>query len=193
METLRQDLSYALRSLRARPMFTLIAVVTLALGIGANTAIFSVVNGVLLRPLPYAQPDELVRVLDRNAKQGIAAGAFSPQDFDDLVAANAGYKSLAAYMFIPGQTGMNLTGEGEPLRAEVASVSRDFFQTLGVSARFGRTLLPEENVPGADRDVVLSDAFWRKRFGADPRIVGKTASFDGEPFTIVGVMPQTFQ
>jgi putative ABC transport system permease protein len=193
METLMQDLRYALRTMRARPMFTIIAVLTLALGIGANTAIFSVVNGVLLRPLPYAKPAELVRVLGQNAKQGISGGTFSPQDFDDLVAARAGYASLAAYMFIPGQTGMNLTGEGEPLRTEVASVSRDFFTTLGVPARLGRALIPEENVPGADREVVLSDGFWRKRFGADARVIGKTASFDGKPFTIVGVMPAAFQ
>src|SRR5437868_3659399 len=151
METLLQDLRYALRTMRVRPMFTVIAVLTLALGIGANTAIFSVVNGVLLRPLPYAHPEQLVRVLGQSAKQGVQLTAFSPPDFDDLVAAKAGYSSLAAYMFIPGQTGMNLTGQNEPLQTEAASVSADFFTTLGVPARLGRTLLPEENVPGRDR------------------------------------------
>lgn len=194
MGTLVHDLRYALRTLLRSPGFALAAVLTLTLGIGANTAIFSVVNAVLLRPLPYAEPDGLVRVLHRAPEDGFAvtSGAFSPQDFEDLKRDNAVYQPLAAYHFIPGQSEVILSGGGEPQELNAAFVSADFFPALGMPASLGRTPQAEENVPGADRVVVLSDGFWRRRFGSDAGVVGRTLTLDGDPFTVVGVMPPSF-
>lgn len=192
MDNLLQDLRYALRTLRRSPGFTLVAVLTLALGIGLNTAIFSVVNGVLLRPLPFRAPDQLVRLHHVHPEKAAEGGPFSPQDLEDLQAGAAGFEGLAAYLHVPGETGINLTGEGEPLQVQGAYVSKEFFPLLGVNAARGRTLRPEENVPGADRVAVLSDAFWRGRFNADPAVVGRTLTLDGEPFTVVGIMPPSF-
>jgi putative ABC transport system permease protein len=193
MDTLLQDLRYALRMLRRTPGFTLVAVLTLALGIGLNTAIFSVVNGVLLRPLPFRDPDQLVRLRHVHPEKAAEGGPFSPQDLEDLRAGANGFHSLAAYLFEPGETALNLTGDGgEPAVVQGASVSKEFFPLLGVDAALGRTLRPEENVPGNDRVAVLSDALWRRRYNADPSIVGKTVTLEDDPMTVVGVMPPSF-
>jgi putative ABC transport system permease protein len=193
MDTLLQDLRYALRTLRRTPGFTLVAVLTLALGIGLNTAIFSVVNGVLLRPLPFREPDQLVRVYHVHPEKAAEGGPFSPQDLEDLRAGANGFESLAAYLHEPGETALNLAGDGgEPSVVQGASVSKEFFPLLGVNAAVGRTLRPEENVPGNDRVAVLSDAFWRSRYNADPSVVGRTVSLEGRPTTVVGVMPPSF-
>ncbi|HSU12929.1 ABC transporter permease [Longimicrobium sp.] len=193
MEGMLQDIRFALRTFRRAPGFALVAVLTLALGIGINTAIFSVVNGVLLRPLPYRDPGALVRLYHVHAEKAPQGGPFSPQDFDDLKAGARGFRSLASYWFVPGESGLNLTGDGrEPRRVQGAFVSPEFFPLLGVSAARGRTLRADENVPGADRVAVLSDAFWRSRFNADPSAVGRTVTLDGKPFTVVGVMPPRF-
>jgi predicted permease len=193
MDTLLQDLRYAVRTFLRSPGFAAVAVLTLALGIGLNTAIFSVVNGVLLRPLPYRDADALVRLHHVHPEKAAEGGPFSPQDFEDLKAGASGFESLAAYQHEPGQTGVSLTGSGaEPRRVQAAFVSAEFFPLLGVGAARGRTLRSEENVPGADRVVVVSDALWRSRFGADPSLVGRTVTLDGEPFTVVGVMPPSF-
>jgi putative ABC transport system permease protein len=192
MEGILQNIRFALRTFRRSPGFALVAVLTLALGIGINTAIFSVVNGVLLRPLPYADPGRVVRLYHVHAEKAPKGGPFSPQDFDDLKAGVRGFQSLAAYWFVPGESGLNLTGDGrEPMRVQGAYVSREFFPLLGVAAARGRTLRGD-NLPGADRVVVLSDRFWRSRFNADPSAVGRTVTLDGKPFTVVGVMPPRF-
>src|SRR5215468_5039631 len=187
METLFQDVRYAWRSLAKSPGFTFVALLTLILGIGANTAIFTVVNGVLLRPLPYHHSDRIVQVYDQNSERGTTYGPFSPQDFDDVKRNNNVYETLASYDYYAGLTGMNLVGSGEPMRVETAYVSDGFFQTFGVSAALGRTLLPEENIVGRDKVVVLSDGLWRRRFGADPSIIGQKITLEDKPFTIVGV------
>ncbi|HEX7049888.1 MAG TPA: ABC transporter permease [Longimicrobiales bacterium] len=194
MGDLLQDLRYAFRSLRRTPGFTAVAVLTLALGIGGNTAIFSVVDGVLLEPLPFAEPERLVRVLHRAPENGFAVtpGAFSPQDFEDLKRDNVVYERLAGYYFVPGQSETILVGGGEPRELETAFVSAEFFAALGVPPALGRVPGADENVPGADRVVVLSDGFWRRRFGSDPGVVGRTLSLDGESFTVIGVMPPSF-
>ena len=193
MDNLLQDLRYALRTLRRSPGFALVAVLTLAVGIGLNTAMFSVVNGVLLRPLPFRDPDRLVRLHHMHPEKAPTGGPFSPQDLDDLRAGATGFESLAAYLFTPGETAVNLTGgTGEPRSVQAAYVSKEFFPLLGVNAARGRTLRPEENVPGNDRVAVVSDAFWRSRFNGDPRVVGQTLTLGGEPYTIVGVMPPAF-
>ena len=189
MEELARDLGYAFRMLRRRPGFTAVIMLTLALGIGANTAIFSVVDAVLLQPLPYAEPDRLVRVVPQHRGDGeVTAGAFSREDFADLSGDDVAYESMAAYT----EGARVLTGVGEPQELEAAYVSSDFFRALGVEATLGRTLGGEENVPGADRAVVLSHGFWRSRFGSDTGVLGVTVTLDGEPFTIVGVMPPSF-
>ncbi|WP_420130058.1 ABC transporter permease [Longimicrobium sp.] len=193
MDTLLQDLRYGLRMLSRTPGFTLVAVLTLALGIGLNTAIFSVVNGVLLRPLPFREPDQLVRLHHVHPEKAAEGGPFSPQDLEDLRAGANGFESLAAYIHEPGETALNLAGDGgEPAVVQGASVSKEFFPLLGVNAAIGRTLRPEENVPGNDRVAVLSDALWRSRYNADPSIVGKTVTLEDRPTTVVGVMPPSF-
>jgi predicted permease len=188
------DLRYTLRNLRKNPGFAAVAVLTLALGIGANAAIFSVVDGVLLRPLAFAEPDRIVRVLHEAPEDGhaVSPGAFSPQDFEDLKRESSAYEALAAYRFIPGNSSSTLLGEGAPEDLETALVSAEFFAVLGVGAKLGRVPRAEENLVGANRVAVLSDSLWRQRFEADPGIVGDTISLDGEPFTIVGVMPESF-
>ena len=193
METLLQDVRYAWRSLSKSPGFTFTALLTLVLGIGANTAIFTVVNGVLLRPLPYQNADRIVQVYDQNPERGTIYGPFSPQDFEDLKRNNSAYETLAAYDYYHGLTGMNLVGSSEPLRVETAYVSDGFFQTFGVSAALGRVLLPEENTVGRDKVVILSDGLWRRRFGSDSSIVGQKVTLEGAPFTVVGVMPRSFE
>jgi predicted permease len=188
------DLRYALRNLRKNPGFAAVAIVTLALGIGANAAIFSVVDGVLLRPLSFAEPDRIVRVLHDapEDEHAVLPGAFSPQDFEDLRRESSAYEVLAAYRFVPGNSSSTLLGEGAPEEVETALVSADFFAVFGVGAKLGRVPTPEENLVGANRVAVLSDSLWRQRFAADPGVVGDTVSLDGEPFTIVGVMPASF-
>jgi putative ABC transport system permease protein len=193
MESFIQDIRFALRTLRRSPGFAAVAVLTLALAIGLNTAIFSVVNGVLLKPLPYRDPDALVRLHHVHPEKAPEGGPFSPQDFEDLKAGTNAFGGLAAYWYVPGKSGMNLTGDGgEPRRVQATFVSPELFPLLGVPATLGRTLRPDENVPGADRSVVLSDAFWRSRFNADRGVVGRTVTMDGKPFTVVGVMPPRF-
>jgi predicted permease len=193
MESVSRNLRYAVRTLRRNPGFAAVALLTLALGIGANSAIFTVVDAVLLRPLPYAAPEGLVRLSHEDREEGIRDGSFSPPDFEDLAARSTAFERLAAYFYSPGQSGMNLRGSGEPLRLETAFVSREFFPALGVAAEAGRTLAPDENTPGSDRVVVISHRLWRSRFGEDRAIVGRRVSLDGEPFTVVGVMPPSFE
>ena len=194
MNTIRSDLKYAARSLRRTPGFAAIAVVTLALGIGANTAIFSVVHNVLLQPLALVEPERVVRVFHDAPEAGFATtpGAFSPPDFEDLQRDNAAFASLAAYYFIPGQSETSLLGGGAPQELDTAFVSADFFSLLGVPPLLGRTPGAAENVPGTDQVVVLSHGLWQARFGADPGIVGRNVTLDSGKFTVIGVMPAAF-
>ena len=187
-----QDIRYAFRSFAKSPAFTFVVIATLALGIGANTAIFSVVHGVLVKSLPYRDPDRIVRVGHVRPEGGRLPGTFSPQDFEDLARERPGLSSVAAFQFVPGLTGMSLTGRGEPLRVDACFVSAGFFETLGVAPAAGRALLPAENVPGRDRAAILSDHLRRSVFGAE-NAVGRTLILEGNPFTVVGVMPRSFQ
>ncbi|MDQ6893643.1 MAG: ABC transporter permease [Acidobacteriota bacterium] len=188
------ELRRAFRALANSPGFTFAAVATLAIGIGANAAVFSLVRSVLWRPLPYADAGSLVRIGHLRKSSARPADTFSPQDFEDLERAGpaSGFSAVAAWQFVPGLTGLNLIGSGEPARLDAAFVSAGFFSTLGTRPLLGRALLPEENVSGRDRVVVLSRRVWSDRFGADPRIVGKTVRFDAKRFSVVGVMPADF-
>src|SRR3954470_20396181 len=193
MHSLLQDLRYGLRLLRKSPGFTFIAVITLALGIGANSAIFTVVNGVLLRALPYPEPDRLVQLFNP-AEDGYAKiGEFSPQDFDDFARESKSYSAVAAYSYIPGQTGMTLTSEGEPVRLTSASVSGQFFGVFPVRPVAGRMLTIDDDVVGRNSQVVISENLWRKQFGSDANIAGKKVILEGAPFTVVGVAPRSMQ
>ena len=185
MDKLLQDLRYAVRSLRRSPGFTLVALVTLALGIGANTAIFSVVNGVILRPLPYPQPEQL-RYLGWRWKSGSITNALTAYQFQYWRQNARTLEGAASF----DQHAAEVAGGGF---AQGLRVTDDFLEVLRVKPALGRDFLPEENRPGGPRAVLLSDAMWRSRMGADPRAVGRTLTLDGEAHTIVGVLPPTFR
>ncbi|MCW5971278.1 MAG: ABC transporter permease [Blastocatellales bacterium] len=181
-----QDLRYGVRALLKAPGFTLIAVITLALGIGASTAIFSVVNAVLLKPLPFADSERLVMVWNHGAPA--AGGDRTPLAVADLLDWRAQSKSFAeigAYQWAV----FNYTDGETPERVQAANVTANFFSLLGVQAQLGRTFLPEEERPGAQRVLVLGDGLWRRRFAADPQILGQTLNLNGTPFTVIGVAP----
>ncbi|NUR53433.1 MAG: hypothetical protein HOQ29_03220, partial [Acidobacteria bacterium] len=185
MDHLRQDLLYALRRLVKAPAFTVVAVVTLALGIGANTAIFSVVNGVLLKPLPYPESERLVGVYHTaNGRRAVMSGP----NFTDVARTATSFENAAAI-----STGrMILTGQGEPIRIPVANVSASLFNVLRVRPILGRTFNADENTPGRTSIVVLSYGLWQQRFGGDPDVVGRRIQLDGVSREVVGVMPQGF-
>jgi putative ABC transport system permease protein len=191
MGTLLQDLRYGLRMLRNSPGFTAVAVVTLALGIGANTAIFSVVRAVLLPPLPFPNPDRLVQIQLRDRKTGELANWVTYRDLADWRAQNRGFESIAAQRFAL----LNFTANGRPDALYGASVSADLLPLLGVPPLLGRYFLPAEDLPGHDQAIVLSYDLWRHRFGGDPAIVGRTIRQTGQSmrdYTVVGVMPRGF-
>lgn len=190
IETLMQDIRYGLRQLRRSPGFTAVAVVTLALGIGANTAIFSVVNAVLLRPLPYKEPDRLVQISENRLKQGLIGFAVAPANFLDWQQQNHVFESMAIFGMFSEE--LYLAGEGQPEELQGRRVSASFFPLLGVQPILGRTFLPEEDRPG-QRVVVLSHAFWQRRFGPDLNGIGRQMILNGESYTIIGVMPKRFQ
>ena len=190
MQTLWQDLRYGARMLLKNPGFTAVAVFTLALGIGANAAIFSVVNAVLLKPLPFAEPDRLVWVWG-NIRNGGSRASVSPLDYLDYRAQNTTFEQFAATFSIP--TFINLTGGDTPERLEGRVVTGNFFQALGVNAALGRTFLPENEMPGSAQVVVLSHEMWQKRFSGDSSIVGKALTLDGKKYEVLGVMPPSFK
>src|SRR5579864_7948338 len=179
LEQFLQDVRYGARMLRKSPGFTIVAVLTLALGIGANTAIFSLVNGVLLRPLPFSQPDRLVAITD-------------PFPQGTFVAMPSLLKSMDVGAYFDG-TEFNLTGRGEASRLYGTSVSADFFSILGVRPAMGRTFVTGEDHPSQDNVVILSHALWQKEFGGDPNLIGQSVALDGANRQIVGIMPADFQ
>ncbi|HSB09291.1 MAG TPA: ABC transporter permease [Blastocatellia bacterium] len=190
METFLRDFKYGFRMLLKHPAFTAIAVIALALGIGANTAIFSVVNAVLLQPLPFADPERLVSVYETNLQRGYIRGSASYPNFADLREQNQVFEKMSSY-----HTGdFILTGGDEPLRLQGAIVNADLFSLLGAAPSLGRTFLPEEDKPGdSGRVVILSSHLWRNRFGSDPNVIGATLVLGGKNFTVVGVMPEAFK
>ena len=189
METLAQDLRYAVRSLLNHPGFTVVAVVTLALGIGANTAIFSVVNGVLLAPLPYREPARLVTVNHFYPTLNNLRAPVSVPGFRDYSARTDLFASAA----VENDMAMNQTGSGEPERVNVTLVSGQFFPLLGVPPALGRTLQPDEAVAGKNHVAVLTWGFWQRKYGADRSVLGRKLTLDNEDYEIVGVMPARFQ
>ncbi|HKA36475.1 MAG TPA: ABC transporter permease [Thermoanaerobaculia bacterium] len=193
MNSLFQDIRYALRSFAKAPGFTLTVVATLALGIGANTAIFSVVHGVLVKSLPYRDPDRIVRVGHVRPEGGRLPGTFSPQDFEDLEREKPALSTVSSFQFVAGHTTLSLTGRGEPAQLEACFVSPGFFETLGVVPAAGRPFVAQENTPGRDTVAVLSSRLWTRLFGEEAPASGRTLTVNGAPFTVVGVMPPSFQ
>src|SRR5258708_19940370 len=183
-----RDVRYALRILLRDPGFATIAILALALGIGANTAIFSVVNAALLRPLPYLGGARLMVVWDRLAKLGIAGIPGSYANYLDYKAGNRVFEDVAG--FSPAE--FNLNTAENAARVAGVSVSASLFAMLGVAPAAGRVFLPEENTVGRDNVVLLGDSLWRRRFGGDPNILGKTIMLDGNELQIVGILPRAF-
>jgi len=186
---LLHDLRYAVRLQRKNPGFTIVAVIALALGIGANTAIFSVVNTVLLRPLPYKDPERLVMVWEDASRHGYPRDTPAAANYVDWRDQNQVFESMAAI----ADTSFNLTGAGDPERLEGRRVSANLFPLLGVDPQIGRVFTAAEDQPGAQRVVLLSYALWQRRFGGDPNIVGRALTLNGESHVVVGVMPARFQ
>jgi len=187
MSTLLQDIRYGLRMLAKNPGFTAVAVLTLALGIGANTAVFSVLYGVLLRPLPYPEPQRLVGLAERYRGQSGQMNV-TYREFRWLQDNGKVFENLAAWTSV----GLNLFTVGQAERVEALRVSSNYFRTFGVAPEIGREFLPEEDQPGGARVAMLSHGLWVRRFGGDHGVVGRTVTLDGEPYTIVGVMPASF-
>src|SRR5438105_5073641 len=184
MGDIAQDLRYGLRMLWKNPGFTIVAVLALALGIGANSAIFSVVNTVLLQPLPYKNPGQLVMLWENATHLGFPKDTPSPANFLDWRAQNTVFTGMAAM----AQKNFNLTGVGEPERLDGRRISSNMFDVLGVQPRLGRGFLPQEDTPGT-HVVILSHGLWQRRFGSDPRIIGQAVNLNGESYSVVGVMP----
>ncbi len=189
-EEMFQDLRFGARMLLKKPGFTLVAVMTLALGIGANTAIFSVVNAVLLRSLPYQKADELVMIYSTNTRNK-GEGVISPVTYLNLKNQNSVFSEMAA-LDVRGWAA-NLTGGGEPERLQGYKVSANLFHTLGVAPARGRAFLPEEDRPGSDRVVVLSHGLWQRRFGGDADLIGREINLNGGAYRVIGVMPADFR
>src|SRR5919112_164837 len=187
MRILVQDLKFGMRTLLKRPGFTAVAVLTLALGIGANTAIFSVVNAVLLRPLPFKDSERLVIVYETT--QTVPRDFVSVPDLEDYRAASRSFEGFAT--FVPQS--VNFTGTGEPDRVVGAFATSSLFPLLGVQAERGRALDAGDDAEGGPLVAVLSNEFWQRRFGGDPNVIGRSLVFNGEPYTVVGVMPTGFQ
>jgi putative ABC transport system permease protein len=185
-----QDLRYAARSLRKSPGFTIIAALTLALGVGANTAIFSVVNTVMLRPLPFADPDRLVRIWENNLERNRPTFAVSHPNFLDWRSEAKSFQSMAAI----NNAGFTWTSSGDAEVVLGLSVTATFLPTLRVTPAMGRNFMDEEDRPGGNtRVVIISDGFWRRALGSDPQVVGRTLTLNSQPYSIIGVLPASFQ
>jgi putative ABC transport system permease protein len=187
METLIQDLRYGARMLVRKPGFTLVATITLALGIGANTAIFSVVNAVLLRSLPFPEPDRLIIMTEKD-REGARMGAAYP-NYQDWQARAQSFEEMAAFR---AQT-FNLTGVDNPVRLQGRTANWNFFQLLGVKPQLGRTFGEQDDQVGAPPTALISHGVWQEKFGGDPTLVGRPIRLDGETFTVIGVLPPDFE
>ncbi|MFP5260646.1 MAG: ABC transporter permease [Blastocatellia bacterium] len=192
LETMWQDFRYGLRVLVKSPVFTTVAVLSLALGIGANTAIFSVVNGLLLRPLPYPDSERIVAVWHTPPQEsfpGMNRFSVSPANYLDWKEQSSAFEQMAIYQY----AGFSLSAGGDPVAVTGAAVSSDFFPVLRSNASQGRTFLPEEEQPGRDQVVVISHGLWQRAFGAIPNLIGQSLTLNSRSFTVVGIMPAGFE
>ena len=189
MESLWLDLRYGLRMLVRSPSFTLVAIGVLAIGIAAGTSIFSVVNAVLLRPLPYTEPDRLLLVQESLPKLYLSTNAVSAAEYWDYKDGNQVFSEIACFT----TQNLNLTGQGEATRIHVARVSASLFPLLGVPPKVGRTFTEDEDRAGADAVILISERLWRTQFASDPEIAGRSIKLDEKPYAVIGVMPSRFQ
>jgi putative ABC transport system permease protein len=189
MGTLLQDVRYGLRMLVKKPTFTIVTVLMLALGVGANTAIFSIVNAVLMRSLPYPDPDRLVRVFFNEPGVGLRDVRFSKPELDDLQTRSGVFEDVTPIF----EGSEDVTGAGQPERVEGVNGSFSYFSMLGVTPQIGRLFGPQDFVPGFAAEAVISDGLWRRSYGADPNVVGRTIRLDNDPLTIIGVLPRGFR
>jgi predicted permease len=189
METLLKDIRYGVRGLWKRPGFTAVAVLTLALGIGANTAIFSVVNAVLLRPLQFRDPERLVMIWEDATFAGFPRNTPAPANYIDWKNQSQSFEDMAA----TAESTFNLTGDGTPERVSAYAVTGNFFSLFGVSPELGRGFVADDDRPGAPKVAVLSHSLWQTRYGADRQIINRQIQLDGEKYTVIGVMPAGFQ
>ena len=192
MTELTQDVRYGLRQLRRSPGFTAVAILTLALGIGANTAVFSVVDAILLRPLPFYHPQSLVWIAGGDGTGGLSSVTFQVVGFEELQRHAHSFHELTAYMPFFGDSDYTLTGRGQPQLISGVMVAENFFQTLGVRPALGRLFTQEECQKGGRPAALLGYAFWRRQFNSDPGIVGKTITLNKQAVTVVGVLPSSF-
>jgi predicted permease len=192
IDSILQDLRYTFRTLKRDRGFTLIAVLVLGVGIGANTAVFSVVNTILLRPLPLANPRQLVWIAPPSTKCGFSCETYSADAFQEFRAQNHSFQDVAGYFAFSTEDNYRLTGREEPVPATGIYVTRSFFQVLGVHPSLGRLFAPEDARKGSHPVALLANAYWKRQFAADPKILGKAIDLNGQPVTVVGVLPPSF-
>src|SRR5277367_241528 len=188
MGTLWQDLRYGARMLRRNPGFAFVAILTLAIGIGANVVIFSIVNGVLLRPLPFPDSQRIVTLWETDAHRGVVRGTASAAEFLDWQDMNRSFQELSGWRALY----FTITGGGEPEQIWGSQVSGNFFKTLRVSPVLGRDFTAEDEQPGHEQVVILNYSLWQRHYGGDPGIIGKTIALDDQPFVVVGILPRGF-
>ncbi|HEY1340405.1 MAG TPA: ABC transporter permease, partial [Bryobacteraceae bacterium] len=189
LTSLRQDLKYAFRTLAHNRGFAAVSVLALALGIGANSAIFTVVNSVLLQPLRFSKPEELVLLRERNLQLGFPRFSLSPGNYQTYRDENRSFRGITAF----NSRGMNFSGGSEPERLRVAQVTTNFFDVLGAHPSAGRQFTAQEGQLGSEHVVILSDALWKRRFGGRSDIIGQTVKLDNESYTVIGMMPADFR
>ncbi len=189
MRAFTHDLKHAVRLLVRQPGVTIVAIVTLALGIGANAAIFSAVDAILLRPLPYEDPDRLVMVWEKRQAEGVLDNLVAPADYVDWARMSSVFERMAAF----GQTTRDLTGSGDPIRIGTGAVTPAFFDVFRIRMQLGRAFDAAEGIQGRNRVVILGHGLWQRQFGSDATIVGRTITLNGLPFEVVGVLPESFE
>jgi len=192
LDILLQDLRFTFRTLRRDPTFTIIAVIILGLGIGANVVVFSVVNTVLLRPLPFRNPEQLVRLAGSGAPGGESSATYSADAMQEFQQRNRSFQEVTGYFAFSSSDNYKLIGNGQPLPVTGLMVADNFFKTLAIQPTLGRLFTPEECLKNSRPVTLLSHAFWKRQFHADPNIVGQTVNLDNKPVTVVGVLPDTF-
>ena len=188
LDHLRSDVRSAFRRLRTSPGYAAISVITLGLGIGASTAIFSAVDGVLLKSLPYREPDSLVQMWESSAPRKFDNFPVTPSNLADW---RTQARSFAGFAAFRTRRAILTAGTGEPERVPGGAVSTNYFQLLGVATHIGRTFVATDSLPSAERPVILAYGFWLRRFGGDSTLIGKPITIDGAPFTVIGVMSPT--
>ncbi len=189
MGSLGRDLRYGLRTLRRTPLFTVVTLLCLGLGIGLNVTVFTFVNGIFLRPLPFAEPDRLVGIYENDLERGFTRSSVAWGNFAAWRERSGSFSTLAAY----DDRSLNLTGSGDPARIPAAAVSHELFAVLGTAPARGRHFTPADDEPGAPGTVILSHGLWRNRFTLDPAVIGTTLTLDGEAHTVIGIMPEGFR